>query len=347
MAIPLLKENALPAGRTWWRFVITTGKLLLVAGLLWVLYTQTVSRGQWAALLPLLKLRLIQGGWLLPLVALLLMPANWLFETLKWRRLLQRSQDLSLWAALKATLAGVAFSQLTPNRIGEYGGRILVSQPQWQWSMVVAALMGSMAQWVALLGGGMLGGACFFDNYQGWNTFHWGSAGLLATVGITTLTFIYFHMGRWVAWLGRRRLKRVWQSRILEKLAACARLDRTSLAAALGWATARYLVYTAQYALLLHFMEPAIPVSAAVAGVAVLYLAQTGIPLPPFATVLARSEMAIFLWKSFDPNPAALVAASLLLFIINLGLPALLGTAFIVKTNILKTIGYEITIDQK
>lgn len=347
MALPLLKENTLPAGRIWWRLAITTGKLLLVAGLLWVLYTQTAARGQWATLLPLLQLRLMEGGWLLPLTALILMPVNWLFETLKWHRLLQGSQDLSLQAALKATLAGVAFSQLTPNRIGEYGGRILVSQPQWQWSMVVAAVVGSMAQWVALLGGGMLGGAYFFDNYQEWNAFHWGSAGLWATVGIITLTFIYFQMERWVAWLGRRTLKSAWQSRIVEKLAACARLDGTSLATALGWATARYLVYTAQYALLLHFMEPSIPMSAAIAGVTILYLAQTGLPLPPFATVLARSEMAIFLWNSFHPNPAALVAASLLLFIINLGLPALLGTAFIVKTNILKTIGYEITIDQK
>lgn len=65
--------------------------------------------------------------------------------------------QLPLWPAFKAVAAGVAFSQLTPNRVGEYGGRLLLLAPQHRWNAVTATLLGSIAQWIALLSGGLAG----------------------------------------------------------------------------------------------------------------------------------------------------------------------------------------------
>src|SRR3954463_14477474 len=67
------------------------------------------------------------GRWKLWL-ALALMPGNWGLEARKWQVLLKPLERLTFFTSFKAILSGVAFSINTPNRIGEYGGRIVYVQ---------------------------------------------------------------------------------------------------------------------------------------------------------------------------------------------------------------------------
>lgn len=113
------------------------------------------------------------------------------------------------------------------------------------------------------------------------------------------------------------------------------------LSYALAWAFARYGVYAFQYIILLHVFVPNLPWPLATAGVAVVFLLQTGLPLPPIAAALARSETVFWVWAPFAQEPLALVAAGWVLFIINIGIPALLGTTIIVQTSVLKLFAYE------
>ena len=55
----------------------------------------------------------------------LLMLLNWLIETWKWKLAIRKVQQVSLLKAFKAVLSGVSFSTTTPNRVGEYAGRVL------------------------------------------------------------------------------------------------------------------------------------------------------------------------------------------------------------------------------
>ena len=64
--------------------------------------------------------RLVNFGWLLALVFV-----NWGFEAKKWQVLLKPLQPINFFTAFKSVLSGVTLSINTPNRIGEYGGRIL------------------------------------------------------------------------------------------------------------------------------------------------------------------------------------------------------------------------------
>lgn len=79
-----------------------------------------------------------------------------------------------------------------------------------------------------------------------------------------------------------------------------------------------------------------IPPDIIFSGTAAIYLFQTGIPVPPLAAVLTRGELAIWLWESYNVDTLSILTASFALFIINLGVPALLGAAVIVKTKVLK-----------
>src|ERR1044071_1101258 len=62
--------------------------------------------------------------WNLVLV-ILLMILNWAIEAFKWKLTIEKVQEISFLTAFKAVLSGLSFSVTTPNRIGEYLGRVL------------------------------------------------------------------------------------------------------------------------------------------------------------------------------------------------------------------------------
>src|SRR3546814_9635332 len=55
---------------------------------------------------------------------------NWFTESLKWQYLCLQFQPISLIKAIESVLCGLAWAVFTPNRIGEYGGRVLFLMPR-------------------------------------------------------------------------------------------------------------------------------------------------------------------------------------------------------------------------
>lgn len=309
--------------RSWWIALI---KALLISWLGCVLYRQVVadasSTGVW---------RHLAGMWprVWPWlsVAAALMPLNWWLEAQKWRCLMRVDAPLNRRQAWGGVLAGISFSQLTPNRIGEYGGRLAVLKSGQYGAGVAASLVGSLAQWLALFSGG-LAGMLYFDK----PTALWHSITMIAAIALPVLAAIYFAGARLAAALPLRVLAR------FVALQAC---RRDVLWRALAIAFARYIVYVIQYALLINAFQPDIPGDIAVSGIAATFLFQTGIPLPPIAAVLTRGELAQWIWSEYNVHTLSILTASFALFIINLGVPALLGAAVIVRTKVFKSIENE------
>ena len=49
---------------------------------------------------------------------------NWFLESLKWRFLISKIEKISINRSIRAIFSGITISTFTPNRIGEYGGRV-------------------------------------------------------------------------------------------------------------------------------------------------------------------------------------------------------------------------------
>ena len=58
------------------------------------------------------------------LIALALVLANWSVEAVKWKFLIQRLEPITFTASLKSILAGISASLVTPNRAGEFIGKL-------------------------------------------------------------------------------------------------------------------------------------------------------------------------------------------------------------------------------
>ena len=321
--------------------LINTGfQICMVTLLAWVLYSEIKSRDNLIAMWQIFIQQLYQApvGYLL--LTLLLLPLNWLIEAIKWRHFMLRYESISLYRAFKAVLAGICFALITPNRIGELGGRLLFVDRANQWHSMLANVLGSIAQYLVSLLAGVLGafylGPQLFPQHQIW----WNWAMLGALIGILVIYLIFFNSPA-LAPFFKSLAKAKYLHFLHPKLDLLEQLDRKDLYFTFGWSLLRYLIYSSQYYCVLCFFGINPGFTVAYAGIFLIFLLQTVLPLPALASLLARGNLAIFVWGHFGADAISALAATFLLWIINLILPALIGTLSLFSVHITKTIGYD------
>lgn len=104
-----------------------------------------------------------RDNWPALLLVMLLMGVNWAIEARKWQILVRPFESLSFRKAFYSILAGVSISIITPNRIGEYGGRILYLKNKNRLRGVSVTGVGSLSQFTTTMLFGLLG--CLYFMY--------------------------------------------------------------------------------------------------------------------------------------------------------------------------------------
>ena len=101
-----------------------------------------------------------------PLLVLvfLMMFLNWLIEAIKWKFLIAKIEKVSILTSLRAVFSGITVSVFTPNRIGEYGGRVFCLEKADRIQGVLITILGSMAQLLTTIFFGSMG-ILFLNNY--------------------------------------------------------------------------------------------------------------------------------------------------------------------------------------
>ena len=235
---------------------------------------------------------------------------------------------------MKAIYAGISVGLVTPARIGEYGGRLLFIDGEDRIKSIPATLISSIAQNISNIIGGYIGALIFCYCYFSFNRFVYIAGSILGLLVIIMLCALFFNISK----LKLDGLNRWWLGKLLNKQAhVISQYDRPILKRVLTLSYLRYLIYCTQYVLILDFLGLELSLLAAFSGVAVIYLFQSGIPLPPILSVIARGELAIVIWSLFTANVGGILVATFGLWVINLVFPALLGLLIILNVNFLKS----------
>ena len=277
-------------------------------------------------------------SWLL--ACLVLMPLNWAAETVKWGFLVRRVQPVTFWQAYQAVFAGVTTSLFLPNRIGDFGGRILFLKSKNAMKAVVTTFVGSWAQQLILISFGFLGFVYFL-------VMLWHVEPLIVDIVVALgvgfviiLLFMFLNLEVFVPIF--RKIRLIYKfPRALKSVNVLRQYSRSELLRTLLWAFIRYLIYSIQYFLILRFFGIDVDILKGASCIATIYLLQTSIPLPPIVGLLARGEIALKIWGIFSANELSILAATFTLWVINLIIPALIGLILILKLNVLKSLGYE------
>jgi len=274
------------------------------------------------------------------ILALILVPLNWGLESKKWLSLLKAFYKPSYFQTYKAVLAGITVSLITPNRVGEYGGRVVFLPDGFRWHGTVSTLVGSFAQLIALLTFGLLAFLGLTIGHFELDHLIIGVYFMLSILLICLLFLIYFNLPFLVKTVKKIPYWNKWK-KYFDPLKAIRKFPAKRLRTALGFASLRYLVYFFQYFLLANYFGIQIGLIDSFLVIGTIFLVQTSIPLPPIWSLLVRGQAALYFWGLFEASPIAILASTFALWVINLILPALIGLVLLLFTNIPKTMGYE------
>ena len=95
-------------------------------------------------------------NWFLTSAVLILMIANWSIEAIKWKLLVEPLEKINFIHSMKGVLSGVTVSIFTPNRIGEFAGRVFFLNKSDKIQATIMSLIGSVAQLLVTVIGGVL-----------------------------------------------------------------------------------------------------------------------------------------------------------------------------------------------
>ena len=267
-------------------------------------------------------------AWNLVLV-FVLMVVNWGIETVKWQLCIRKVQKISFTKAFKAILSGVSFSVSTPNRVGEYLGRILYMDDGNRMKAISLTITGSMSQLIITLTMGLAGLTMLAGRIEasGLISSFWLDMILYGTMlAVLALTVFYFRLSwfaRWVErWPGSRRY--AWLFRTLEGFNATLLLQLLSLSAL------RFFVFIMQYYLLFRLFGVEVAWGQAWWAVSVSFLVMAVIPtIALFTDLSLRGEVSLKLLGLFSNNHLGITGALVCIWFINLIIPALTGSLLI------------------
>lgn len=284
----------------------------------------------------------IRESWKNPLLwlAVLMLFVNWGIEALKWKQLLSPLQTISLLHSLKSVFAGCSITMFTPNRTGEFGGRILFVKPENRIKAISATFVGSISQLSVTLIIGSLSLAFLFNEtatYKLQKELPWvfnQSVLLVSVVAGALLLLFYFRLNFLISLLGRTDLS----GKILSYVAFVKLFNRKTLLRILFYSLLRYMVFILQYILLLRVLDVQISGLLGFELLAVFYLLMAILPTIGFTELPVRATASVMILGIFSDNTIGIQAAALGIWIINLVIPSVIGGFFLIGNKIYQDI---------
>jgi len=276
-----------------------------------------------------------KDAWMFWLV-IILMITNWVIEARKWQLLMAGLQKITLWRSFKSVLSGLAFALNTPNRIGEYGGRMLYVENGKRVKSVAITVVGSLSQLIITLLLGGIGLLVQKDQLQHASSTNelmqvWMNVLQWAVIILGTLFCIfYFRLGWLVKCCEVMKLRPKW----LQYVYVLNDIDVTILLRVLGLSAIRYIVFVYQYILLLQIMHVSVKASDAFWLISLLYLILALVPTIALLELGLRGKVAILLFQMYSNNILGIYAASTGIWLVNLVLPALAGSLLVTGLKI-------------
>jgi Lysylphosphatidylglycerol synthase TM region len=311
------------------------GPLLFII-LCWSLYRQIIDKPDAGIQWQHIKQNLTSSKlWLV----IFLMLVNWGIEAVKWQILIKHLQPFSFYRSFKSVFAGCSVTMLTPNRVGEYGGRVLYIQDGNRIKAISLAVVGSISQLLIT----MLMGCCglFFLRYISQSDHSivsvlpqfWETVLISLCVGITgILLLFYLRLG----WLVRMMEKIPALHKAVKHISVLDEFNNLQLVQVLSLSFVRYMVFVLQYVLLLQVMDVQIAGWLCFLLMTIFYLVMAVAPTFGFIELPVRVSASWAILKLYSSNELGIGSAGLGIWLINLVVPAIIGSLLILSVKIVK-----------
>jgi hypothetical protein len=334
-----------PIGRTLNKSIKIIGNsilgplVFLVLG--WFIWREIIHQTDWRTSLDQILVAIKgPGRWRIWLVVLL-MPVNWGIEARKWQLAMRPDGGITFKDAFKAIFTGATMASFTPNRMGEYLGRILYVKEGRRVAAISLTMICSIAQLLVTLVLGAGGLIYLFpllhqQSMAGYPRLEWKLPLTLAVVGtmLLGLGLFYFRFPQ----LARQLARIPWIRKLGAFINVLENFDRNILLRILFLSFVRYIVFVIQYSLVFPVFNVSLGFGQVWGGMSVVFLIMAVVPTFTFLTELGlRWGASIQVLDLFSSNTVGIFAASFAIWLINLILPALIGSLLIVSIKLFKS----------
>jgi uncharacterized membrane protein YbhN (UPF0104 family) len=270
-----------------------------------------------------------------------LMLANWSIEAFKWKYLIGKVEEISFFKSFQAVLTGISISSFIPNRVGEYFGRVFILKTASRIEGILITVVGSISQLLITVLAGSFALLIFIPRHLAGAGFHYGYLYHSLIMLVMTLDFILVALFFKLSFLStlKERLLQKRLKRLRKFFRVFAFYHNREMAVVMLLSFSRYLVFSTQFYLLLVLFNVRISYFNALILIAIIYLIMAIIPTIALTELGIRGSVALYIFGLYFGQILPLsgsinlgvFAASTLLWMINLGIPALVGTIFVFR----------------
>lgn len=309
------------------------GKLLAVALTVFLLYQAIGTAPDTLLSWPDILRKAVQSQHrYLFILSAILIPVNWAFEARKWQRLGQKLEPISFLRAYRAVMVGLTLGFITPNRLGDYAGRVLELKNKERLEAIGAIFIGRFCQLVATVLAGS-GGLLYFIYQFGWPAYPAVSLSvfiLLLALCAGALMLLY-HAKAIVALVAAIKPLR----RFVPYIAVMGNYTSREISELLWLSLGRYTVFLSQFILLLILFEVQLRPVQYLAGVSGTFFLKSVVPSVSFLSDLGVRELsAMYLFGLMGQMRLQVLSASLSLWLLNIAVPSAAGLYFVLRLRL-------------
>jgi len=272
-----------------------------------------------------------EGVYSILISVIILMVLNWSIEAIKWKFLINKLTKLSFVRSLSAVFAGATVSFFTPNRVGDYAGRMLFLPVSVRIASLLSTFVGNISQLIVTLCCGLAAMALSLQHYVQWNE------SLVVTTRVASFVFalILFISFPYIRVVFKMPLLNFVRQRFPEYVMHLENYSNKEMMQILFLSLLRYSVFAFQYILL--FLVSGIPVvPSMIVIIALIFFIQALVPTLALTEFAIRGSVALIVVAPFIQNDEAVLMASFALWLINLAVPAAIGSLMIFYFNFRK-----------
>ncbi|MCX6246551.1 MAG: lysylphosphatidylglycerol synthase domain-containing protein [Bacteroidetes bacterium] len=324
-------------------------RILILAGTYGFLYKKIFQGKDWQQQFILFRELMERPGIkILVYLVVFLMLVNWGLESQKWRYMIGKIEKISFYRSVQAVFAGVSISFFTPNRTGEYFGRAFILDKASHVDGILITILGSMSQLLITILAGTVSMLVFVPRFLSQNEFFSGYLyyGLVVLILIIDLLLLFLVVNVQFLSVLRDKLLRSKLKKFRKHLAVFADFRARDMAYVIGLSFLRYLVFTGQFLLLLKVFSVPVPVFDGIIIISLIFFVLSVVPTVAITELGVRGSAAVYffgLWFSHtsvmsDSILIGILSATTLLWIINLAIPAVIGTLFVFRLKFFRKV---------
>jgi uncharacterized membrane protein YbhN (UPF0104 family) len=301
------------------QLLILLSKLLIIGSAFYFSYNQLANSGNldWDKFVILFnKNQPVVGIIFIVLLSLL----NLFFEILKWQNLVSFMYKISKAEATKQVLAALTLGIFTPNGIGEYAGKAIFFAKSATKKVLFLNLICNGIQMILTVIFGVFGLLYFNTKF---NLIPMRTAALLFGVAFL-LSLVAFFLKKFI-------IKGYSIKKLLQKINEIPKsIHQKNIILAIF----RYLIFSHQYYFLFLTFDVDLPYFSLMAAITSIYLVASSLPTFQFLDFAIKGSVAIYFFGILGINEWVVVFISTLMWFLNVVLPVIIGSYYILNFKI-------------